>query len=278
VTCTFTNLQTVAAPSQQFVFHLSGDQEVPPNNSTSRGGCYAQLDSVARRLSLVCTHNVVGAAVAHIHRGAPGVNGEIVFDVGDPLSPIEATWNDIAPADLTDLLAGNLYLNIHTSGRPSGEIRGQILPRTVDSFSFGADGGQEVPPTDSSAVGSCTADLATNNQSVLVECRHTVPAPIDIHLHAAPPGADGPVVFHFPATGGSFAGTAPLTPRLIADFAAGFLYVNIHSVNYDTGEIRGQLIPGLAPAIGAAPAPTLGEWAMILMALSLIAIAWVRMR
>jgi CHRD domain/Prealbumin-like fold domain len=276
VTCTFRNLQTLASPSQQFVFHLSGDQEVPPNNSTARGGCYGQLDSAARRMSLVCTHNVVGAAIAHIHRGAPGVNGEIVFDLGDPQSPIEAVWEDIAPSDLADLLAGNLYVNIHTSGRPGGEIRGQLVPRSIDNFVFGADGSQEVPPTDSTNVGACSANLADNAQSVYVECRHTVPAPTMIHLHAAPPGHDGPVVFDFPVSPAAFSGHAPLSPRLIADFAAGFLYVNIHSANYETGEIRGQLIPGIAPAIGAAGAPTLGEWALIAMMIGVALVALLR--
>ena len=274
VICTFTNLQSAAAPSQ-YVFHLSADQEVPPTGSTARGGCYGQFDAVASRLSLLCTHNVASPAVAHIHRAPAGSNGPIVFDLGDPVSPIEAVW-DMTSADVDDLLAGRLYVNIHASGRPDGEIRGQILPRTVDRFNFTANAAQEVPPTDSTATGSCLADLADNAASVFVQCTHNVAAPTMIHLHAAPPGVDGPVIFDFTPTS-PFQGDVPLTPRLIADFAAGFLYVNIHSVNYDTGEIRGQLIGAAAPAT-VAPIPTLGEWAALLLLLSLVTVALVRMR
>ncbi|HEX6101000.1 MAG TPA: CHRD domain-containing protein [Thermoanaerobaculia bacterium] len=276
VTCTFTNLETVASP-QTFVFHLSGSQEVPPSGSTARGGCFAQFDSGAGELAIVCTHDVSGPVIAHIHRGAAGAIGDIAFDLGDPLSPIVATWSGMTPADVTALLSGNLYVNIHAGGRPEGEIRGQILPRTVDAFSFYPSGAQEVPPTDSTRTGDCFADLAGDATSVLVRCTHNVPSPSSTHLHAAPPGADGPVVFDFPNTR-TFESNVPLTPRLVADFAAGFLYVNIHSLpDYEQGEIRGQLIAGTAPA-HLQHVPTASEWALALMVLSLTAMAWWRMR
>ena len=63
----------------------------------------------------------------HIHRGAPGVNGPIVFDLGNPVSPVEAVWSGMTAGDVADLMAGNLYVNVHASGRPAGEIRGQVV-------------------------------------------------------------------------------------------------------------------------------------------------------
>jgi hypothetical protein len=270
VTCTFRNLQSVAA-TQIFVFDLSSDQEVPPTDVTSTGGCFGQLNQAAATFSIVCSHNVVGPEHMHIHRGANGENGPIVFDLGDPVSPVEATWTNMSPTDIADLLAGNLYINIHASGRPSGAIRGQILPRTVDSFSFLANAAQEVPPTDSPAIGDCFADLSDDATSLFVRCSHTVAAPTIIHLHAAPTGVDGPPVYHYPLTN-PFSGNTPLTPRLVADFAAGFLYVNIHSASYEEGEIRGQLI-GAAAAPATASIPTLSEWALLLLALSLAFLA-----
>jgi hypothetical protein len=275
VTCTFTNLQSAAA-SSDFVFHLSGDQEAPPTASTARGGCYGRLDSTTRRLSLVCTHNVDGPGVAHIHEAPPGANGPIVFDVGDPVSPIEATW-DMSPTQMASLLAGSYYLNIHTSGRPAGEIRGQILPRTVDRFTFDASGDEEVPPNDSSATGNCLADLGDDPSAVFIQCTHDVANVTTVHLHAAPPGVDGPVIFDFPNTN-PFSSNVPLTPRLIADFAAGFLYVNIHSTLFDAGEIRGQLLGPAAAAPGEVTAiPTLPQWGLLLLAAALGIVAMRRM-
>lgn len=275
VTCTFTNLANVASP-QLFVFHMSADQEVPPGDSSARGGCFAQFDGTDE-LSIICSHNVSSPTIAHVHYGAPGANGDVAFDLGDPLSPIVATWTGMTPADVAALLAGNLYVNIHASGRPAGEIRGQILPRTVDNFRFFATSAQEVPPTDSTATGDCTADLADNASSVFVRCEHGVDSPSSTHLHVAPPGVDGPAIFDFANTS-PFQANVPLTPRLVADFAAGFLYVNIHSLpDYEQGEIRGQLIEGSAPS-HLQHVPTASEWALILLTLSLAAMAWWRMR
>jgi hypothetical protein len=275
VTCTFRNLQSVAAP-QRFVFHLSGDQEVPPSNSTARGGCYGQLDSATRRLSLVCTHNVAAATVAHIHRGAPGATGPVLFDLGDPVSPMEATWN-MTQADIDDLLAGRLYVNIHAAGRPEGEIRGQMVVRSIDAFRFFANARQEVPPTDSNATGDCSANLSDDASFVAVSCTHNVTGVTSTHLHDAPPGIEGPVIFNFTNTP-TFSGDVPLTPRLLADFAAGFLYVNIHSGNYTEGEIRGQLLPAVIAAPAEVAVPTLGQWALLLLAAALAAAAFLRVR
>jgi CHRD domain/Prealbumin-like fold domain len=276
VTCTFRNLRTFAAPAR-FVFHLSGDQEVPPVPGTARGGCMAQLNVATSELSVVCTHNVSDATVMHIHRGLPGENGPVVFDLGNPLSPVTGVWN-MMPADIADLNAGRLYVNIHTGGRPAGAIRGQILPRTVDAFSFVANGAQEVPPTPSLRTGNCRADLADDASSVFVTCTHNVPSPSMTHLHAAPPGEDGPAIFDFANTS-PFSGTVPLTPRLVADFAAGFLYVNIHSLpDFETGEIRGNLI-GVAESSHSGEAiPTLWEWMALVMALTLLAAGLHRLR
>jgi hypothetical protein len=69
-----------------------------------------------------------------------------------------------------------------------------------------------------------------------------------------------------------------MTPRLLADFAAGFLYVNVHSPAYETGEIRGQLIAGAAAPAVVSPIPTVSEWAALMMALSLLAAALWRAR
>jgi hypothetical protein len=147
----------------------------------------------------------------------------------------------------------------------------------VDNFFFNMDADQEVPPADSNATGQCFADLNGPATSLLVRCTHNVVSPTMIHLHDAPPGVDGPIVHMF-ANAASFEDNVPLTPRLVADFAAGFLYVNIHSTEFVQGEIRGQLVPGAAPPAVIAPIPTVSEWAALLLALSLVALAWVRIR
>ncbi|HEX8151890.1 MAG TPA: IPTL-CTERM sorting domain-containing protein, partial [Thermoanaerobaculia bacterium] len=277
VTCTFHNLQTLAGATP-YVFHLSGAQEVPPVPTTARGGCMGQLDAANARFSLVCTHNVIGATIAHIHKGAPGAAGDIVFDLGTPESPIEATWTNMTPQNIADLVAGNLYVNIHAGGRPSGEIRGQIVPRSVDHFNFPMTPQQEVPAIASPSIGACSTDLSDNATSLFLQCQHNVPNTSDAHLHGAPAGFDGPVIFHLPLTP-QFSTNLPLTPRFVADFAAGFLYTNVHSVDYPEGEIRGQLIAGaVSPVPPTVPIPTLSEWMLLLLAAAVTVIAALRLR
>lgn len=235
----------VPGSGQVFVFHLSGDQEVPPVPSTATGGCYGDLDPVGATFELFCSHDVVGASLIHVHEGAAGVNGPALFDLGDPASPVHATWTGMTPAEVAAVQAGDLYVNIHTGGRPAGEIRGQILPRTVDLVAFDLDGGQVVPPTVSAATGSCTADLDDAATSLSVDCMHGVASPTAAHLHEAPPGENGPVVFAFASAASPFSGDAPLTPQQVASFAGGILAVDVHSVDVPDGEIRGQV--GTAP-------------------------------
>ena len=85
----------------------------------------------------------------HIHAAAAGSNGGIVFGQIDPnaslrndlddlvVNPatgrISGVWdnnegnNTTLSAQLANLLAGNLYFNVHTADHGGGEIRGQIV-------------------------------------------------------------------------------------------------------------------------------------------------------
>jgi uncharacterized repeat protein (TIGR01451 family) len=228
VTCTFRNLET--APTDQiFVFHLSGDQEVPSVPTSQRGGCMGRLDAGSSELAIVCTHEVAGPTAMHIHDGAPGVNGPILFDFGNPATPVVAAWSGMTPADVAKLLAGNLYVNIHTSAYPNGFIRGQILPRTVDTVSFPMNGSGVVPPSGSASTGNCTADLDANATALSITCTHNVASPTAAHVHDAPAGTIGPVVFTFPSAASPMAGNMPTTPRFVADYEAGFLSVDVHA-------------------------------------------------
>lgn len=86
----------------------------------------------------------------HIHRANVGVNGGIVFGMIDAAAVTRNDLNDLLidgpglhvtgawdlnegngvanlGTELVNLLAGGLYINVHTSDHAGGEIRGQIL-------------------------------------------------------------------------------------------------------------------------------------------------------
>jgi hypothetical protein len=67
--------------------------------------------------------------MAHIHRGAKGQNGPVIIPLtknGDTYSVPDG--KKLTDAQMKDLKAGNLYVNVHSNAHKGGEIRAQIEP------------------------------------------------------------------------------------------------------------------------------------------------------
>src|SRR5438132_685572 len=117
------------AIAQMYVFHLRGDQEVPPTASLDSGGCFGQLDQPGAKFSVTCVHDVSGASAAGIHEAPALENGPLVYTFASPASPLSGNV-PMSPRLVADYAATFLYLEIHTpvgmEGMPSPQIRGQI--------------------------------------------------------------------------------------------------------------------------------------------------------
>lgn len=117
-------------PNVVFEATLNGMNEVPPNGSTSTGTATLTYDTLANRFDIVVNYTGVAATAAHIHQGAAGVAGGVVFGFSDPVtSPIQYTSPVLTEAQEATLFAGEYYVNIHSSAFPAGEIRGQLVRR-----------------------------------------------------------------------------------------------------------------------------------------------------
>jgi hypothetical protein len=115
-------------PVITFQASLNGMSEVPPNNSTSTGVATLTYDTIAKKFDIVVTYNGITPTASHIHKGAPGVSGGVVFGFTNPLtSPITYTSPVLTPEQQNDLYTGQYYVNIHSSAFPNGEIRGQLI-------------------------------------------------------------------------------------------------------------------------------------------------------
>lgn len=231
-----------AQAETSFVFLLQPSQEVPPTPSQASGVCVATLNDAQDALSVTCTHNVQNVTAAHIHRAPRGVNGGVIFPFPNAASPITGTWMNLTPQDVQDLMAAGLYVNVHSTAFPGGEIRGQII-RGLTSFAFGADGSQENPPTPSQASGECVGVIAVDESAFDLRCEHTVQSPTAAHIHRAPRGVNGGVIFPLgdPASPIERTWDNPGAQNL-ADMRAEGLYVNIHTAAFPGGEIRGQIV------------------------------------
>jgi CHRD domain len=112
-----------------FKADLSGASEVPPVSGAGKGTATLSLNTATKTLTWTVNYSGLSgpATAAHIHGpAAAGANaGVLVRFNGDLASPIKGSAT-LSDAQISDLEAGKLYVNIHTAANKSGEIRGQL--------------------------------------------------------------------------------------------------------------------------------------------------------
>jgi CHRD domain len=148
----------VSAQPSTFRAVLSGAEEVPPRDTLARGVATLRFASDGSELGFrLVVANIRNVVAAHIHCGAPGVNGAVGVTLFVAVAPgggrtdgvlAEGTvsapdagngcgWADLA-AVMTAIESGNTYVNVHTNDGidpadtgpgdfPGGEIRGQVF-------------------------------------------------------------------------------------------------------------------------------------------------------
>jgi hypothetical protein len=132
------------------------------------------------------------------------------------------------------------------------------VPVRAATFTFTAvlNSGQEPPPNtnDSQAFGVAFVTFNRGSGELCFSISYDdsllTSAETNAHFHApAPPGENAPVVVQLPTPGSPKNGcvTPDLTEDQRRDLFRGLWYVNIHTANNPGGEIRGQVIPQVAP-------------------------------
>ena len=122
----------------------------------------------------------------------------------------------------------------------------QIARITVEAvrtttFRFGADASQEVPTNASEATAACRGEVSSDLSALTVSCDHNVEGVTAAHLHLAPRGENGDVVFPFADPSSPISETFAITEADLENLGNGDFYLNIHSEAVPSGEIRGQL-------------------------------------
>jgi hypothetical protein len=116
------------AAEMQFKATMNGASEVPPKTTEGKGTATATLDTVTKKLTYNVTYSGLSgpATAAHIHGpAAAGANAGVLFPFAPPTSPISGSVT-MTDAQIADLEAGKMYVNVHTATNPGGEIRGQL--------------------------------------------------------------------------------------------------------------------------------------------------------
>jgi subtilisin family serine protease len=124
---------------------LNGANEAPPVTTGTVGRAslgYFPSDRTLNYSIEISPTTPITLTMAHIHSGAPGVSGPILYNLfTGPPTLVDDLFTfsgsvQLSPADAATLLAGGLYINVHTTQHPTGEIRGQI---TASALRDGAD-------------------------------------------------------------------------------------------------------------------------------------------
>ncbi|MBI3464797.1 MAG: peptidylprolyl isomerase [Planctomycetes bacterium] len=135
---------------------LNGAQEAPtPVTTAATGTATLTFDPGTGTFSLdvrVQGITLAQLTAAHIHRGAVGVAGPVILDLDASQWVADGTGirrtinsasfvsdaNFTAAEKMAALLAGDTYVNVHTTAHAGGEIRGQLTPiifhRVIDNF------------------------------------------------------------------------------------------------------------------------------------------------
>lgn len=135
---------TVSAAHEGLEFNvsLSPNQEVMDVTSDATGEAYFAVSEDGESLEFtVSASNLMGTMAGHLHSGATGENGPVELLLFENAEPTDSngevasgtltaedlvgdmTWQDFSKA----LVAGEIYVNLHTEENPDGEIRGQLM-------------------------------------------------------------------------------------------------------------------------------------------------------
>ena len=142
---------------------------------------------------------------------------------------------------------------------------------TILQFDASLDGFQEVPPNFLAGSGDGTLFLndATGDYTISGSFSDLYSPTTAAHIHGpALPGIDGVIIHGLTIPpliiAGVYSGANTFTGPQMAELIAGLYYVNIHSIIYPNGEIRGQLT--LVPEPASAVLLALGGIAAITVA------------
>ncbi len=252
-----------------FKARLDADQEVAAVISDGDGRADFTIKRSKVRFNLKWEDLTSDVMFAHIHCAPVGVNGPVgvtlIHEMMDPDGRVRGSFTAPDPgnacgwatlADVVGALAsGEAYVNVHTENFPSGEIRGQVKPQDLE-FEAELDPEQEVAPVTSKGEGEAEFTLRRNKVRFKLEWEDLTSDVIFAHIHCNVAGVNGPVgvtLVHemMDSDGrvrGSFtgpdAGNACMWDSLgdvLRAMASGRAYVNVHTVNFPSGEIRGQV-------------------------------------
>ncbi len=249
--------QLEPAPDFGVSISLDGAQEGLSVNGTGTGWGVFLPDTNAIMYRITVAGLSSPLTAAHFHLAPAESNGPVEHNLNMTDSTVTGVWY-FPDTSWTALVTDSMYANVHTTNHPAGEIRGQLtLEPSNNIFLKGTlQGENQVPPSISNGMGAAwvvvnvtpgaggtyptpaTANLTYRLTYADLDSNFTA-----AHFHYGVDGTNGPVVFGITTWVGNTAqGTWTSLPDSVLDaLLDGGIYLNVHSLKYPKGEIRGQL-------------------------------------
>ncbi len=237
-----------------FVADLNGMETIPMimvSGAYGLGSFGMSMDQSRLDFKVICQGLTGAITSAKLYAGTEGMVGVEVADLSTFISGNVITGN-ITPTTsmLNDLLLGDIYLNITTASNPTGELRSQLIGYKGLTFGGIADGGQMVPPVETTGQAVCvirfSPDFTTMYYDIVVD---GIPSSIDYsHLHIANFGypydsSSVQVDFTSSINGNRIKGTKTNVSVVNKDrLLTSKLALLIHTADYPQGEIRAQVV------------------------------------
>ena len=118
------------AVGDQFRAQMTGSAELAGGDPDGAGLARVEINDTT---NTICTdleiRQISAVTAAHIHRGAPGVNGPPVVTLDAPDDNDSDDCDNVADALVDEIRnnPGGFYVNVHTTDFPDGAIRGQLV-------------------------------------------------------------------------------------------------------------------------------------------------------
>lgn len=111
---------------------MTGENEVPAVMTAATGTVDAVLNKDTRLLRWKMSFNGLSgpATMAHFHGPAAiGANAKVRLPFAAPVTSPYSGQATLTPEQVSELMAGQWYANVHTAAHPGGEIRGWMVLR-----------------------------------------------------------------------------------------------------------------------------------------------------
>jgi hypothetical protein len=246
----YINVHTTAHPAgeirgkidlAQLFFTANLDSTTTGSGSSARGtGSFRWEDSTGSSNTSFLKYSITFAGLngtltgAHFHYSPSGV---VLQPITFTDSTINGTWSGYADSVLTLLLHGRIYVNIHSTTAPGGEIRGTVTP--VGAMPFVASLDSSSTNSGSRGKGTAYAILSSDMQTITYGATFArlSGALTGSHFHTSTNGSViKPVTFTANSTTGTWTGFSDVN---LQDLLRGRVYMNLHTANFGAGEING---------------------------------------